>query len=259
MGIRESILKYLGLKLNAFTQFLHSVNFYHEVIEDLEKTKAKAEKIYNEFKEKITSEDYLKTIDYYEQAALAENGRNYKEAISELSGAIQNFIANKFPPSLKGALHYVEDLRIELRDLISTYYDLEDLNKSVKVTPGIDEKKFAKASYKHKVSLLQISAGNLRDDIKDGDFSEVPSEENLFHKLSLIKTLGKLEVVLQEEIENIETNGMPKPHTYNLPEIVEPKVPEGPEDEGAPEGPKGQSDDAEETRQEVKEEIQEKE
>lgn len=204
-----------------------SINIYSESIASLEEKKKEAQKVYDGFLKQIDDPEELKKLSYYEQRALAQNGQNYKHTLSELAGGIEHFLVNKMTPAMRMAAYHLEDMRIEVKDLVSGYYDLEELARDVSIKEVIDRKKFDRTDYKGKVNLVRIAAGRLRDDIKDGDFGgSVDPDFVKFSKWNLVRMLGKIETILQEEIEQVEEVGMPKPIEYELPKIIEPEVPE---------------------------------
>jgi len=226
--MRDSILKFLTAKLGSLTQFYFSLNFYQGVISEIEAKKIEAQEVYDGYKKLIDDPESRKTLTHPELEALATNARNYKGTLSEFSGALEHLITNKHTTAIRIALYHLEDLRIDVKDLASSYYDLNDLAKEVDIKDVIEEKKFNRADYKGKLGLLLIATGNIRDDVRDGDLGE--GEFVQYNKWNIIKTLGKLEIILQEELELVENQGMPKSWDPKLPDIVEPVIPESPDE-----------------------------
>jgi len=231
--MRELFLKQLQAKIASLTQFFIGLNFYEEVIDDLENNRKEVQKVHDELQSQLKDEKLIKSMDHYEQRALAENAQNYKHALMELSQGIESLIARKYTRSIQIALYTLDEMRVDLKDLMSGVYLLEESSKEIRTKNVLNEKKFSQVSYKTKLGMVQSAAGAIRDEILYGEFLIEGKDDFMskVHQTLLFKSLGRVEQLVQEEIESIEANGMPNPYDFKLPELVVPEVPEGPNEE----------------------------
>ncbi len=225
------MLKLLKAYLLKLIEAVAAIGFYDAVMGDLEKQKAKALLVYNDFVKDIKDQDHWKKLSMQEQQALGQNEINYKHLIREMDEAISHLIKQKWTTNIRTALFYLDDVRLHLDYLLDG--ELTERGQQVKPSTIIPAK-FAKADYIGRISIVQIAINLVQNEIDEGKialkFALDDTEPDVRVSKMLLKVgLGKALRVLQQELEDIEVNGMPKSHTFEVPPFVVPEVPEAPE------------------------------
>jgi len=223
------LFKLLLQYVNQLIQSTSGIGLYDQVIADIEKQKETVLPVYDGFSKKINDQKYLGSLSIPEQHALGQNEINYKKLLRGMDEGISILLKQKWTHNIRMVLWYLEDVKILIEDVLSGNYELSEIGKDVKAKLLIPEKRFAKADYLGRISIVQITIDTLRDEvINEADWGHCENVD-LF-KWSIITGLGKAHRVLQIELEDTEANGLPDPHKFDIPEIVVPEVPESPED-----------------------------
>lgn len=237
--MREPPIKLLKAYVLQAIEAVSGVDFYEEVVKDIETQKAtKIMPVYNELKKQIEDKDYLGKCTIGEQHALGKNEINYRNLLRKMDDSLTHLITHKWAANTRTALWLLDDTRLLIEDVLSSY-KLDDTGQAVKAKQLLDLKKFQKSDYIGKIASCQTLLDIIREEVIEG----IPNEQL---KFSLSASIGKTIVVLQQEIEDREVNKAPELVKFDAPELVVPEIPE--------EAPEPQMD-AQQTKLDLKEEV----
>lgn len=223
--MRESLFKLLHAYLLQVITAVTNLDFYEEVRKDIEKQKANVLAIYNEFKKQIEDKDYLAKLSMQEQHALGKNELNYKKILREMDDSLSHLIKHKWSQNTRTALWMLDDARVFLEYILTgTQYDLVEIGHVVKANELMNYKKFNKKDYIGKTAACITVLEILMDDVANEIDNLIPQLDMV--KFNLKVSLGKTIVILQQEISDSEVNGAPELFKFDIPEIVEPEIPD---------------------------------
>ena len=187
---------------------------------------------YDKLKAEIDDQKAFGALSIPEQQALGQNEINYKHLLRTMNETVSHLITKKYTGNVSAALWVMDDLVLLLEEAMSGHYDLLELSQAVKAKELVPAKKFADADYLGRLSITQIALDALRDDVlTEANFGDEPGDK---FKWQIGVSLGKAFLLLQREIENIEANGLPELHNFDVPPMVEPEIPDAPEEEKKP-------------------------
>lgn len=227
-SIFELVLQYTDQLLKAVA----AIGFYDHVIEDIEDQMNKVQPVYDDFKTKTDDPEYFGPLSPPEKQALGQNEINYKHLLRTMNETVTHLIGQKWTNNVRAAIWVLDDLVLTLQDVLAN--TIED-GKQTKATELVPQKKFADADYLGRIAIVQTAIGVLRDDVTDqaqyGD-TGIPQVE--MFAWSINNSLGKTVLLLQREMDDIEANGLPTLHTFDIPPVVEPEIPDSPQDKKGP-------------------------
>lgn len=228
--MRTPIFKLLKGYIRQLIELTSGIGLYDHVVEDIEKQKENATPIHERFKKQLADQKHVSQLSLQEQQALGRNELNYRSLIDDMDQGLTTLMTQKWSRDIRSVLAYLEDLR-----LLVNYALIEsdtDIGQHVKIKSLINDKKFKKADYLERIQMVEMILDTLMGDLmEDGVFIDgVPSAESEYIRLSIRSGLGKSLQVLQEDLEYVEINGLPEKHQFEFPEIVEPEIPDAPEE-----------------------------
>lgn len=235
--MRQPIFKLILNYVSQLIEAVSGIGFYDHVIADIEKQKNSILPVHEGFKTQLQDREYVSTLSLPEQQALGQNEINYKHLVQQMDESVSYLIKQKWTSNIRAVLYYLNDTKLLLEDVLGNVYDLVELGQTIRAKQLLEPKRYKKAGYAHRIALVQIAIDTLCSDVVND--SELASAESAtesvrndipFIKFAVKTGLGKAFRTLQLELEDIETNGMPNPHTFTAPEIIIPEVPDSPTD-----------------------------
>lgn len=224
--MRKPLLELLLSYLNQLNQGIAGVGFYDHVVADIEKQKEAIQSQHREFKEQMENKEHTSKLTVYEQKALSQNEFNFRKTIEEMDHGIATLIRQKWTQSITTALWLMEEAKLLVEFWLSPHFNLEDLGQENVTTELVPWKKFDKADYVGKLSMLITGMDTLIQDImQDSDFNSIEVKDGEKFQYDVYSRLGMIQRLLQRDLEDIETNGQPNLHKFDVPDIEEPEVP----------------------------------
>lgn len=242
--MKESMFKLLYQYVDQLVKAVSTIGYYDHVVEDIERQKKEFEPIHKKYEDQIQDQDTFGNLSPQEQQAVGQNEINYRQMIQQMNEVMTELIRRKWTRNTQLTLWQLENIQLELKAVLGDLYNLEENGQSPTAKQIIPDK-LEKADYLDKIPIIQIAIDVLCDDIledaqlgvdisdfygKDDTRTNSWMDEKLI-KYSLISKLRKASVLLQNEMEEVEANGLPNTEEFEKPKIVEPEIPDSPVDQ----------------------------
>jgi len=181
---------------------------------------------YNLFHGQINNEEEFKKLSPPEQQTLFENTRNYADFIDNLHKELTYLSRSRHSLNIITAMDELGAINMLLNALI----DLMGGPSGKLVYPDIHikDKHWNKATYNNQVVNLEIEVDKLVLEVANLILADKQLDATIRQALifNTYTSLVKAQAWLNNEIDRVEHDGMPKAREFNLPEIVVPKLPD---------------------------------
>jgi len=222
----KTLIEKIKVTNGAIYAFTHSVNYNAGIREKYNDIAKQAIDQYKVFHDQVSNDAEFKKLSTPEQQALFENTRNYSEFAEELNSELIYIDRSKHPVDVLNAMDEFGVVNMMLEALLDKLGGPS--GKLLYADVRIKDKHFKKATYNNQINNLEIEVDHLVIQVGEliEGYKQLLSTIEQALLFNTYTSLVKAQAWLNNEINRVEHDGMPKAREFTLPEIVVPKVPD---------------------------------